>query len=126
MPRRVIKQPNGKYALFSSVSDYLVWYNADDAQALELLTAEFMRDDAERMLDNARRDLLPFPPTRDGEREGRGRDRWNYDVPMMVARHMDDPDVPRILRECGMTQEEIDIWIAELTEAEDAWQRGEN
>ena len=44
MSRRVIKQPNGKFACFSSVVDHFIWYDATEEEARAYLRDEYMEE----------------------------------------------------------------------------------
>lgn len=59
MPSLLLKQPNGKFAAFSSVSDYFVAYDMTEEEAIEFGVEEWGREVAKEKLARAIADV-PF------------------------------------------------------------------
>lgn len=51
MGRGIYKQPNGRYAIFSSISDFFIYYNATKQDLIDFLVAE----EKERIQENIER-----------------------------------------------------------------------
>ena len=106
MSRRVIKQPNGKFACFSSVVDHFIWYDATAEEARAYLRGEYMEEIEARIDEKMRAAIEDWPPYKRGV-SGSGRDRWDHDAYTALMVHPDDTELTGILRECGMTDDEI-------------------
>lgn len=106
MPRRVIKQPNGKFACFSSVVDHFIWYDATEEEARAYLRDEYMEEIEARIDEKMRAAIEDWPPHTRGVLGG-GRDRWDHDAHTAMMVHPDEAELVSILRECGMTDDEI-------------------
>lgn len=113
MPRRVIKQPNGKFACFSGVVDHFIWYDATEEEARTLLREEYMEEIERRINMAMKKAIEDWPPYTQGV-PGSGQDRWNYDAYSAMMVHPDDTELVDILRECGMTDEQILEWQEEI------------
>lgn len=118
MAMRVIKQPNGKYALFSTVVDHLLVYDATEDEIRVELRA-IMMEEVERTIDGKIRAACEDWPPHTRGKPGTGRDRWNADAYTMLAVHPDDPEVVNILLSAGMTPSEIAGWQRDLSESDD-------
>jgi len=106
MPRRIIRQPNGKFACFSSVVDHFIWYDATEEEARAYLRDEYMEEIEARIDETMRAAIEDWPPHTRGV-SGSGRDRWDHDAHTAMMAHPDDAELIIILRECGMTDDEI-------------------
>jgi hypothetical protein len=113
MPKRVIRQPNGKLALFSTIVDTLLEYNCtpDEMTNALVIGYEFSRLEADKMVSNGLEDLKPWTRV-----SGSGTDRWAYDVPTIIYRALTEGDIDDTwvcLYECGMTDADINALIQE-------------
>lgn len=113
MPQRVIKQPNGLLALFSSIVDNLLVYDCTPDEMFGFLTTEyrapFTPDQARWKIDQGARDMIY------GENNtGDGRWRWDDDMFHALIVHWHDESERAtlfgILAECGMNSDEITRW----------------
>lgn len=109
MPRRVIKQPNGKLAIFSSIVDHIIYYDCNPDEAMEVimdvdkLHPDYAREKVKRGID----DLEYY-----GKKHGDGRWRWDNDMFHMLCVHGTDSESDlALLADCGMTATEIERWV---------------
>lgn len=102
MPSFALKQPNGKYAIFSSVVDDFVFCDATYDEALEELKFERGQDEALKMLQSAVDDR----PIRGELRCGNGLGRWKSALKTIGFRHGMD-GLASSLAEAGMSDYEI-------------------
>jgi hypothetical protein len=113
MPKRVIRQPNGKLALFSTIVDTLLEYNCtpDEMTIALVIGYEFSRMEAEKKVRDGLEDLKPWTRV-----SGSGTDRWDYDVPTIIYRALTEGDIDDTwvcLYECGMTDADINALVQE-------------
>lgn len=115
MPSRVIKQPNGKLALFSSVVDHLIIYDCSYDEMYFFLTTEYRQKlpsaVAVQKIRRGLEDCLPYTHGKKGD----GRDRWNSDMFLCLLNHWQDGQAREellqvIMPECGMSTEECEQW----------------
>jgi hypothetical protein len=108
MPRRVIKQPNGKLAIFSTIVDHVVYYDCTPDEAIELIIQEdrLCPDDARVKVQRGIDDLDPYTG-----KPGDGHQRWDDDMFQMLIIHGGDSMDQKVLAECGMESDEIERWI---------------
>jgi hypothetical protein len=110
MPRRVLKQPNGKLAIFSTVVDCAVWYNCTPEECVDIFYDEehMHPEDAQKKVRRGIDDLVPYT-----NQLGDGRQRWDDDMFMMLIIHgTEDQDKLDMLAECGMKPAEIAHWVS--------------
>ncbi len=67
MARQIIKQPNGKYCLFSSIIDNVIVYDATKEEIIDLLIEEQKKEitmDVNRQIEKLENGSLPYSPFR--------------------------------------------------------------
>lgn len=67
MARQIIKQPNGKYCLFSSIIDNVIVYDATKQEIIDFLIEEQKYEitiNVNRQVDNLEKGSLPYAPFR--------------------------------------------------------------
>lgn len=95
MPARIVRQPNGLLARFSSVVDAFTHYDMSAEEAVEVCREELGRRDA---IDKVRRGAADWHPRT--ERLGDGLTRWRDALECMVL-NRDIEDAVKLLREIG-------------------------
>jgi hypothetical protein len=78
MPRRIVKQPNGLFAEFSTIVDDFTILNMTEAEAYDHCRSEMGIDDAHKKIERARTDekyIHVFPALR-----GDGLWRWRHEL----------------------------------------------
>jgi len=116
MPQRVIRQPNGNLALFTSVSDHFLYCDCTPDEMREILIGEYdyNRRDTAKKIQAGLEDWLPY---REGVR-GTGLTRWHEDAfTALVVHGPEDADLQDVLKSSGMTDDEIARWNAAACQA---------
>ncbi|MCV9964736.1 hypothetical protein OIU34_22860 [Pararhizobium sp. BT-229] len=104
MPKFFVKQPDGKFALFSTVVDDFLETGMSEEEAVEAATdnMEVSLDQVEDIIGKARRDE-PFWPSED---RGDGLNRWRQAlVPLAIQHGMET--VNARMREMGLDETAI-------------------
>lgn len=108
----VVRQPNGKYALYSTVVDHFLWYDATEKEARDLLLESLMLqiwgeiDDAMRAADEDWKPYIRQP--------GNGLDRWDHAIRTALMYHGDDEKLKLVLRAAGLDDNAIAQLRAEV------------
>lgn len=109
MPQRVVRQPNGKLALFSSVVDHFLYYDCDAEELYQIMIEEYdyNRRAAMQKLMAGIDDWKPYT----FGIKGTGRTRWNDDAfQALIVHGPENADLQKVLQASGMTAEEITEW----------------
>jgi hypothetical protein len=110
MARAVIKQPNGKFAIFSSIVDHFIVFDATEDEIRQFLleaALDDLREGIEEKLKAAREDWPPFTRGTPGS----GRDRWDDAAWKALLVHSPhDEQLREMFRDAGMTEEEVALW----------------
>jgi hypothetical protein len=113
MPRFFVKQPNGGYALFSTVVNDFMALGLSELEAIELARDSFDLpvEEVEEVFAKARNDE-PFWPSED---HGDGLNRWRQTLTPLAMQHGIEVAIARV-REMGIAEETIpeDAWKAHI------------
>jgi hypothetical protein len=108
MPKRVVLQPNGKLALFSTIVDHFVMYDATPDKMIYDLMHDYNLGPttAWEKVDRGVKDLDPWT-----NKAGGGRSRWDTDVWTAIVLHgPNDAELLEVMVGGGMKPDEIKHW----------------
>lgn len=83
MPSFVLKQPDGKLAIYSTVADDFLYFGMDEAEALEACVAKWGHDAAEGKLAHGISDRPLGEPWIVSD----GLNRWRYSLTEIATEH---------------------------------------
>ena len=114
MPRRIVRQPNGLYAEFSTIVDAFTILNMTEEEAYTYCRREMGKYDARAKVGRGKRDQKYYHS--DGECGG-GTWRWEYDLDTMKDVYGDDD--PEVIKTIALANIPPDEWQRMYDEGED-------